>query len=117
MAHFYILSNLGAIAYLLPPEENFEYHFTLIEIYGGAQLTFARNRTIVHSLDVTGDDTGYLHVAPHHVLDMNGVREGRGNQTIVHSLDVTGDDTGYLHVAPHHVLDMNGEERGGGIEP
>ena len=40
---------------------------------------------------MTGDDTGYLHVAPHHVLDMNGVREGRGNQTIVHSLDVTGD--------------------------
>ena len=63
---------------------------------------------------MTGDDTEYLHVAPHHVLDMNGVREGRGNRTIVHTLDVTGDDTGYLHVAPHHVLDMNGVREGRG---
>ncbi len=36
-------------------------------------MTSTRSRITVHSLDIIGDDTGYLHVAPHHVLDMNGV--------------------------------------------
>ncbi|XP_038052472.1 uncharacterized protein LOC119725183 [Patiria miniata] len=63
----------GAIAYLLPATDDFVYEFTLIEIYGGAELTFDRNNTIVRSGEVVGDDTGYLHVAPNHTLDINKV--------------------------------------------
>ena len=69
-----IFTNLGGIAYLLPPLDDFAYEFTLIEIYGGAELTFDRNRTVVRSEEVVGDDTGYLHVGPYHTLDINKVK-------------------------------------------
>ena len=70
----HIFTNLGGIAYLLPPSDDFAYEFTLIEIYGGAELTFDRNRTVVRSEEVVGDDTGYLHVGPYHTLDINKVK-------------------------------------------
>ena len=70
----HIFTNLGGIAYLLPPLDDFAYEFTLIEIYGGAELTFDRNRTVVRSEEVVGDDTGYLHVGPYHTLDINKVK-------------------------------------------
>lgn len=63
----------GGIAYLLPKTSDFVYDFTILEIYGGAHLTFNGTRTKVKSIQIIGDDTGHLHVAPGHILEWTQV--------------------------------------------
>ncbi|KAI8481431.1 hypothetical protein Bbelb_408050 [Branchiostoma belcheri] len=63
----------GAVAYLLPPEDEFEYEFTLIEVYGSAHLTVSGNRTTIRATQVLGDDTGYVHLPPYHTLHITEV--------------------------------------------
>lgn len=58
----------GAIAYLLPAIDDYEYMFTLVEVYGGAHLAFAGLETSVTTVSVVGDDTGYIHLAPRQTL-------------------------------------------------
>ncbi|XP_066271773.1 uncharacterized protein [Branchiostoma lanceolatum] len=63
----------GAIAYLFPPEDDFEYEFTLIEVYGSAHLTVKGNRTTIRATQVLGDDTGHVHLPPYHTLHITEV--------------------------------------------
>ncbi|KAK3576661.1 hypothetical protein CHS0354_004945 [Potamilus streckersoni] len=60
----------GAIAYLLPPQDDFTYDFTQVELYGGAHLTFGGNRTTVITMRLFGDDTGHIHIPPYHTLKL-----------------------------------------------
>ena len=50
--------------------EGFNYHFTVVEVYGAAHLVFPRLRTTVHVDIIKGDDTGYIHVPPFNTLNV-----------------------------------------------
>ena len=63
----------GGVAYLLPPSDGFLYDFTILEMYGGAHLTFNGTATKVKAVQIVGDDTGHLHVAPGHTVEWTQV--------------------------------------------
>jgi hypothetical protein len=67
-------TNTGGIAYLLPKTDNFEYDFTILELYGGAHLTFSGNGTKVKAIQIVGDDTGHLHIPPNTTLQWTQAR-------------------------------------------
>lgn len=69
----------GAVAFLLPTSDGFVYDFTMVEIYGGAHLTVNGTNIHIKSVKVVGDDTGHLHIPPHHTLELIEVR---GNKYI-----------------------------------
>ncbi|XP_077861759.1 uncharacterized protein LOC144342564 [Saccoglossus kowalevskii] len=71
--HYDEYISTGAIAILLPLVEDYTYEFTDIEIYGGAELAFSANTTMVKTQYIYGDDTGYVHVAPYQTLEVNAV--------------------------------------------
>lgn len=58
------------MTYLLPPEDNFVFEFTFLEIYGGAHFYIDGHGTKVHSERIQGDDTGYIHVSPKNTLQL-----------------------------------------------
>ncbi|KAI0241655.1 hypothetical protein LSAT2_021877, partial [Lamellibrachia satsuma] len=68
MEDYHAYTATGAIAYLLPAIDDYEYTFTLVEVYGGAHLAFAGLETSVTTVSVVGDDTGYIHLAPRQTL-------------------------------------------------
>ena len=72
-AAYLAYTHTGGIAYLLPNSDNFTYDFTILEIYGGAHLTVSGTGTKVKAVQIVGDDTGHLHVAPGHTLEWTQV--------------------------------------------
>lgn len=63
----------GGIVHILAPSADFVYDFDLIELYGGAHVAFTGEGTTVKTLALDGDDTGYVHIAPGQILEINEV--------------------------------------------
>ena len=47
--------------------------FTLIELYGGAHLTFFGDVVTTTAVSLVGDDTGYIHIPPQQLLRLTEV--------------------------------------------
>ena len=62
----------GAITRLQAPNDDYQFEFSIVEIYGGAHLVFTGSVT-VQSTRVVGDDTGAIVIGPSQTLDINGV--------------------------------------------
>ncbi|KAL5013117.1 hypothetical protein ScPMuIL_007387 [Solemya velum] len=75
--HYNTYVSTGAIAYLRPATESFEFDFTLMELYGNAHLTFLGNNTRVKAFRIVGDDSAHLHVAPYHTLEITETNHHR----------------------------------------
>ncbi|XP_070535282.1 uncharacterized protein [Ptychodera flava] len=71
--HYNEYLSTGAIAYLLPPTDDFIYEFTHVEVYGAAELAIFGNRTVVKSDHIYGDDTGYVSIGPYQYLELTAV--------------------------------------------
>ena len=50
--------------------------FTLIELYGGAHLTFCGDVVAVTAVSLVGDDTSYVHIPPQQILRLTEVNVG-----------------------------------------
>lgn len=81
MIHLYyislILIFLGAVAYLNPTKDGFQYEFTHIEVYGASHLVFPRLNTHVKVDTIYGDDSSFIHVGPTTTLEMTSTSEYR----------------------------------------
>ncbi len=65
-------SYLGGVTFLQSAPD-FTHRFTLVEIYGGAQLVFPSNRSTVETELIYGDFTGYIHIPAYNKLNMTVV--------------------------------------------
>ena len=65
----------GAVAFLQASEIGHVTEFTLIELYGGAQLTFYGDVVAVTAVSLVGDDTSYIHIPPQQILRLTEVRK------------------------------------------
>ena len=63
----------GAVAFLQASEIGHVTEFTLIELYGGAHLTFYGDVVAVTAVSLVGDDTSYIHIPPQRVLRLTEV--------------------------------------------
>ncbi|KAK7475580.1 hypothetical protein BaRGS_00033169, partial [Batillaria attramentaria] len=99
----------GGIAYLLPKTADYVYDFTILELYGGAHLTFSGTRTKVKAIQIVGDDTGHLHVAPSHTVEWTQSHRGchggcvhpQGSYPVSKLLEVFTLYTTYYTTTPH----------------
>ena len=65
----------GAVAFLQASEIGHVTEFTLIELYGGAHLTFYGDVVAVTAVSLVGDDTSYIHIPPQQILRLTEVRK------------------------------------------
>ena len=67
------------MAFLRASEIAYATEFTLIELYGGAHLTFFGDVVAITAVSLVGDDTGYIHIPPQQVLRLSEVRVNEFN--------------------------------------
>ena len=65
------------MAFLQASEITYATEFTLIELYGGAHLTFFGDVVAITAVSLVGDDTSYIHIPPQQVLRLTEVSEFR----------------------------------------
>ena len=63
----------GAATYLVAPSAQYQFLFTLIEVYGAAHLAFLGNETKVSTVQANGDDTGYVYIGPGQTIELTEV--------------------------------------------
>lgn len=63
------------MAFLQASEIAHATEFTLIELYGGAHLTFYGDVVAITTVSLVGDDTSYIHIPPQQLLRLTEVSE------------------------------------------
>ena len=61
------------MAFLQASDMAYATEFTLIELYGGAHLTFFGDVVAITAVSLVGDDTGYIHIPPQQLLRLTEV--------------------------------------------